>query len=224
MSKGLLTLISYDVGVKRSFAPNWCLRIAPLQSSSRNSTNIRNPLIYCVNRYFLMFGGSQVQKPYHASMNGFLTFWPWHLYICPRKKDAAVEKTLSTMTSKEMKNDSSFTNSCSYSDVQAWNLKTEQEISEWTEQTAAHFPFHISTSPMTVATVHSVHLPLSLKCWKKHEPGVSRLLCYYITFPRKLQHIPNTVLAIISPNLYNIGVTEQRISELNSQTTQACSW
>ena len=37
-------------------------------------TNIRNPLIYYVNRYFLMFGGSQVQKPYHASMNGFLTF------------------------------------------------------------------------------------------------------------------------------------------------------
>ena len=67
-----------DVGVKRSFAPNWCLRIAPLQSSSRNSINIRNPLIYYVNRYFLMFGGSQVQKPYHASMNGFLTFWPWH--------------------------------------------------------------------------------------------------------------------------------------------------
>ena len=42
--------------------------------SSRNSANIRNPLIYYVNRYFLMFGGSQVQKPYHASMNGFLTF------------------------------------------------------------------------------------------------------------------------------------------------------
>ena len=35
---------------------------------------LRNPLIYYVNRYFLMFGGSQVQKPYHASMNGFLTF------------------------------------------------------------------------------------------------------------------------------------------------------
>ena len=46
----------------------WCLRIAPLRSSSRNSTNIRNPLIYYVNRYFLMFGGFQVQKPYHASM------------------------------------------------------------------------------------------------------------------------------------------------------------
>ena len=50
------------------------LRIAPLQSSSRNSANIRNPLIYCVNRYFLMFGGSQVQKPYRASTNGFLNF------------------------------------------------------------------------------------------------------------------------------------------------------
>ena len=77
----VLTPISYDVGVKRYFAPNWCLRIAPLQSSSRNSTNIRNPLIYCVNRYFLMFCGSQVQKPYRASTNGFLSFCPWHHHI-----------------------------------------------------------------------------------------------------------------------------------------------
>ena len=84
----LLTLVSYDVGVKRSFAPNWCLRIAPLQSSSRNSINIRNPLIYWVNRCFLMFGGSQVQKPYHASMNGFLTFWPWHHHIMKIKCSA----------------------------------------------------------------------------------------------------------------------------------------
>ena len=45
----------YDVGVKRYFAPNRCLRIASLL---RNSTNIRNPRIYGVNRYFLMFGGS----------------------------------------------------------------------------------------------------------------------------------------------------------------------
>ena len=37
-------------------------------------SNIRNPLIYCVNRYFLMFGGSQVQKFYRASTNDFLTF------------------------------------------------------------------------------------------------------------------------------------------------------
>ena len=47
-------------------------------SCSRNSVNIRNPLICYANRYFLMFSGSQVQKPYHASMNGFSTFWPWH--------------------------------------------------------------------------------------------------------------------------------------------------
>ena len=83
---------------ERLFDPNWCLRIAPLQGSSRKvsaprrsvlnvchwhtaPTNIRNPLIYCVNRCFFMFCGSQVQKPYHASMNGFLTFWPWYHYI-----------------------------------------------------------------------------------------------------------------------------------------------
>ena len=35
---------------------------------------IRNSLIYCVNRYFLMFGGSQVQKSYRASTNDFLNF------------------------------------------------------------------------------------------------------------------------------------------------------
>ena len=75
----LMTLF-YDVGVKMYFAPNRCLRIASLLRNSRNSTNIRNPLIYGVNRYFLMFGGSQVQTPYHASMNGILTFWPWHHY------------------------------------------------------------------------------------------------------------------------------------------------
>ncbi len=39
-------------------------------------SNIRNPLIYYVNRYFLMFGGSQVQKSYRASTNDFLTFDP----------------------------------------------------------------------------------------------------------------------------------------------------
>ena len=43
-------------------------------SCSRNPANIRNPLIYYVNRYFSVFYGAQVQKPYHASMNGFLTF------------------------------------------------------------------------------------------------------------------------------------------------------
>ena len=49
-------------------------RIAPQLRCSRNPPNIRNPLIYCVNRYFLIFGVSQVQTPYRASTNGFLTF------------------------------------------------------------------------------------------------------------------------------------------------------
>jgi len=49
-------------------------RIAPLFHNSRNPSNIRNPLIYYVNRFFLMFGGSQGQMPYHASMNGISTF------------------------------------------------------------------------------------------------------------------------------------------------------
>ena len=41
-------------------------------------SNIRNPLIYCVNRYFLIFCGSQVQKLYRVSTNSFLTFCPWY--------------------------------------------------------------------------------------------------------------------------------------------------
>ena len=49
-------------------------RIATQLRCSRNPPNIRNPLIYCVNRYFLIFGVSQVQKPYRASTNSFLTF------------------------------------------------------------------------------------------------------------------------------------------------------
>ena len=49
-------------------------RIATQLRCSRNPPNIRNPLIYFVNRYFLIFGVSQVQKPYRASTNGFLTF------------------------------------------------------------------------------------------------------------------------------------------------------
>ena len=40
--------------------------------------NIRNPRIYCVNSYFLMFSGSQVQTSYLASKNDILTFRPWH--------------------------------------------------------------------------------------------------------------------------------------------------
>ena len=69
-------LIWLTLGAKDFLPPRWCLRIAALLRNSRNSANIRNPLIYYVNRYFLMFGGSQVQMPYHASMNGILTFWP----------------------------------------------------------------------------------------------------------------------------------------------------
>ena len=40
---------------------------------SHNSINIRNPHIYCVNSYFLMFSGSQVQMSYLASKNDLLT-------------------------------------------------------------------------------------------------------------------------------------------------------
>ena len=53
-------------------------RIATQLRCSRNPPNIRNPLIYYVNRYFLIFGVSQVQKPYRASTNSFLTFWHWY--------------------------------------------------------------------------------------------------------------------------------------------------
>ena len=60
-----------DMSVKRSFDTHL---IPGLLRSSRNPPNIRNPLIYYVNRYFLIFGVSQVQKPYRASTNGFLTF------------------------------------------------------------------------------------------------------------------------------------------------------
>ena len=60
-----------------AFCPNKHQRIATLLHSSRNSTNIHNPQIYCVNRYLFMFGGSQVQMPYHASMNSVLNFRPW---------------------------------------------------------------------------------------------------------------------------------------------------
>ena len=35
--------------------------------------NIRNPRIYCVNSYFLMFSGFQVQTSYLSSKNDVLT-------------------------------------------------------------------------------------------------------------------------------------------------------
>ena len=62
------------MSVKRSFATHLIPRIAIQLRCSRNPPNIRNLLIYCVNRYFLIFGMSQVQTPYRASTNGFLTF------------------------------------------------------------------------------------------------------------------------------------------------------
>ena len=41
------------------------IRIAPLFHNFRNPANIRNPQIYCINRYFLMFGGYQGPISYH---------------------------------------------------------------------------------------------------------------------------------------------------------------
>ena len=63
---------------QKVFCPQLMSTNCSAASCSRNSANIRNPLICYTNHSFLMFDGSQVQKPYHASMNGFLTFWPWH--------------------------------------------------------------------------------------------------------------------------------------------------
>lgn len=52
------------------------IRIAPLFHNFRNPANIRNPRIYCINRYFLMFGGYQGPTSYHASMNEFGLWYP----------------------------------------------------------------------------------------------------------------------------------------------------
>ena len=52
------------------------IRIAPLFHNFRNPANIRNPQIYCINRYFLMFGGYQGPISYHASMNEFGLWYP----------------------------------------------------------------------------------------------------------------------------------------------------
>ena len=66
------------LGSKGLLPPTRCLRIAPLQSNSRNSINIRNPHIYYVNSCFLMFNGFQIQMSYLASKNDILNFSPWH--------------------------------------------------------------------------------------------------------------------------------------------------
>ena len=52
------------------------IRIAPLFHNFRNPANIRNPQIYCINRYFLMFGGYQGPTSYHASMNESGLWYP----------------------------------------------------------------------------------------------------------------------------------------------------
>ena len=62
------------LGEKGILTPTHAYELLRYEAAPAILQNIRNPLIYYVNRYFLMFGGSQVQKPYHASMNGFLTF------------------------------------------------------------------------------------------------------------------------------------------------------
>ena len=57
----LLTLTSYDVGVKRYFDPSDTELLRALHS--RNSKNIRNPLIFLQKMAsYSCFGGSQVQK------------------------------------------------------------------------------------------------------------------------------------------------------------------
>ena len=59
------------MSVKRSSATYLILRIAPQLSCSRNPLNIRNSLIYYVNRYFHISSVSQVQKPYCTSTNEY---------------------------------------------------------------------------------------------------------------------------------------------------------
>ena len=74
-------ILYYGVRVKKYFAPNLISMNCFAAKQLPQFSNIRNPLIYCINCYFLMFGGSQVQKSYRASTNDFLTFWPWYHII-----------------------------------------------------------------------------------------------------------------------------------------------
>ena len=70
----LLTLTSYDVGVKRYFDPSDTELLRALHS--RNSKNIRNPLIF-FKKWLLthVFSGSQVQKSScRQACIGFMTF------------------------------------------------------------------------------------------------------------------------------------------------------
>lgn len=95
-----------------------------------------------------------------------------------------------------------------------------------TEQTAVSFISRASTSPMTIATVHSVHLPLSIIFFRnfsryvlrfsadlhKDEPEIPDSFAIIVPFPGncnrgnhdQTQQIFKTVLAIILPHQYNI--------------------
>ena len=69
----VLTSEYNDVRVKRHFAPNLISTNCFAAKLLLQFLNIRNSLIYYVNRYFLMFGGAQGQKSYHANINNFST-------------------------------------------------------------------------------------------------------------------------------------------------------
>ena len=59
------------LGSKRYFAPNLISTNCSAAKQLPQFSNIRNPLIYCVNRYFLMFGGFQGKKLSRASTKSF---------------------------------------------------------------------------------------------------------------------------------------------------------
>ena len=61
---------------------NYNLRIAPQRCCSHNPPTIRNPLIYFVNRYFLMSGGFQGKKLSHANTKSVSL---WKPGICKLK-------------------------------------------------------------------------------------------------------------------------------------------
>ena len=130
------------------------------------------------------------------------------------------------MTSKEMKNFLSFINSCSYSDTQAWifenrtgNIRAGRTDCRSSPIPCFYFAHDCRNRPFcSPAFIHKffseisadtlcVFLPIYIKMSRR-----SRLLCYYSTFPRKLQpgnhdrtqQIFKTVLAIILPHQYNI--------------------
>ena len=82
----MLTFEAWHVGACELLRYKVTLAIyAPLRSALNEChwhsvpINIRNLHIYCVNSYFLMFSGFQVQMSYLASKNDMLNFEPWRL-------------------------------------------------------------------------------------------------------------------------------------------------